>query len=218
MLSPPSRRVWITEEPIPVKLRWINVGTPTRPSAEAKESAMPAPRYSVSAILLHWLMAALFITAYATIELREFFPRGSDAREAMKAWHYAIGISIFGLVWARLLLRLVSPMPHVDQSRWQTWASGLVHIALYALMIALPLLGWLTLSAEGEQIVWLGLELPAITGTNEGLAEQSEELHEAIGKAGYFLIGVHTAAALLHHYLLRDGVMDRMLPPRRRSA
>jgi cytochrome b561 len=179
---------------------------------------MPAPRHSAAAILLHRLMAALFVAAYATIEMREFFPRGSDPREVMKAWHYALGVSIFGLVWARLLLRLFSPTPHGDQPRWQAWASGLVHVALYLLMIALPLLGWLALSAEGEHVVWLGLELPAITAPNEGLAEQSEELHETIGKAGYFLIGVHTAAALLHHYLLKDRVMARMLPPRRGAA
>lgn len=181
---------------------------------------MAPARYSLPSIILHWLTVLLIAAAYATIELREFFPRGGDVREALKAWHYAIGLSIFFLVWLRLLLRLMLPSPDGTRTRprWQSLASGFVHLALYALMIAMPLLGWLTLSAEGDPVVWLGLELPPLAGPDEALAERAEELHEAIGKVGYFLIGVHAAAALLHHYLLRDGVLARMLPGRLRPA
>ena len=177
---------------------------------------MAPARYSFPSILLHWLTALLIAAAYLTIELREIFPRGSDAREALKAWHYGIGFSIFGLVWLRLLLRLVlrGPNEHLALARWQALASGLVHVGLYAFMIAMPLLGWLILSAEGDAVVWLGLELPPLAAPSEALAEGAEDLHEAIGKAGYVLIGVHAAAALLHHYVLKDGAMARMLPAR----
>lgn len=175
---------------------------------------MPLARFSFPSILLHWLTALLIVAAYATIELREVFPRGSGPREALKAWHYGIGLSIFALVWLRLLLRLILPKPAADTPRWQALASGIVHFALYLFMIAMPLIGWLLLSAEGDTVVWLGIELPPLAAPSEALAERVEELHEAIGKAGYFLIGIHAAAALLHHYLLRDRILQRMLPPR----
>ena len=177
---------------------------------------MPPARYSLPSIFLHWLTVLLIAAAYATIELREFFPKGSELREALKSWHYAIGLSIFALVWLRLLLRAVVPTPRGDEPRprWEALASGVVHLGLYALMIATPLLGWLLLSAEGDPVLWFGLELPPLVAPSESLAERVESLHQAVGKAGYGLIGVHAAAALLHHYLFSDAVMARMLPTR----
>lgn len=168
------------------------------------------------AILLHWLMALLIAAAYATIELRELFPRGSDPREALKAWHYAIGLWVFALLWLRLLLRLVLGSPHAEAPppKWQKLAAGAVHLGLYAFMLAMPLLGWLTLSAEGEAVRWLGLDLPPLVGESEALAERFEELHAAVGTIGYVLIGVHTAAALFHHYVLKDRVLAGMLAER----
>ena len=176
---------------------------------------MPA-RLRSTAILLHWLMALLIAAAYATIELRELFPRGSDPREALKSWHYAIGLSIFALLWLRLLIRLVlgAPRPETPPPQWQRLASGAVHLALYAFMLAMPLLGWLTLSAEGDSVRWFGIALPPLVGESEWLAERFEELHESIGTVGYVLVGLHAGAALIHHYLLKDRVLAEMLPAR----
>ena len=175
---------------------------------------MPPARYSLPSIFLHWLTVLLVAAAYATIELREFFPKGSELREALKSWHYAIGLSIFALVWLRLLLRAVVPTPRGDEPRprWEALASGVVHLGLYALMIAMPLLGWLLLSAEGEPVRLLGWQLPALVPPSETLAEAFEELHEAGAVVGYFLIGFHAAAALFHHYRVRDDTLRRMLP------
>jgi cytochrome b561 len=58
------------------------------------------------------------------------------------------------------------------------------------------------------------LELPALIGENKALAKQVEEIHETIGNVGYFLIGIHAAAALFHHYIQRDDTLARMLPSR----
>lgn len=173
-------------------------------------------RYPAPLILLHWLMLALIAIAYATMELRGYFPRGSDAREAMKGWHYAIGLTVFALVWLRLLLRLLLRVPEAEPAspRWVKLAGAAAHGALYLLMIALPLIGWLLIGAEGQTVSWLGIELPPLVGRNDALAERLEEMHELLGKVGYALIGVHAAAALIHHYVLRDRVMARMLPGR----
>jgi cytochrome b561 len=89
-----------------------------------------------------------------------------------------------------------------------------MHITLYALMIGMPLLGWLLLSAAGKPIPFFGLELPALISKNKELADLIKEIHETIGTAGYFLVGIHAAAALFHHYVKRDDTLVRMLPHR----
>ena len=58
--------------------------------------------YGSLSIALHWVMLLLLIAVFATIELRGMFPKGSDPREAMKAWHFMLGLAVFGLVWLRL--------------------------------------------------------------------------------------------------------------------
>ncbi|TAJ72950.1 MAG: cytochrome b [Phenylobacterium sp.] len=176
-------------------------------------SAKPNTSYSKLSIGLHWLMLALLAAVYAAILMRENYPRGSEIREALKAWHFTLGLSVFVLVWVRIVVRAVSPRPHVPAS-WDARIAVVMHVALYVLMVAMPILGWLALSADGKPIPFFGLELPALTGESKALADQVEEVHETLGEVGYWLIGAHAAAALFHHYVLRDGTLRRMLPGR----
>lgn len=173
-------------------------------------------RYGSLSIVLHWLMLLLIIAVYACIELREFYPKGSDLREALKTWHFMLGLSVFVLVWVRIYARLTAPSPRItpEPASWQSLSAKLVHIALYALMIGMPLLGWLLLSAAGKPIPFFGLELPALVSKNKDLADLIKEIHETVGTAGYFLIGLHALAALFHHYVVRDNTLLRILPNR----
>ncbi|MGR8940876.1 MAG: cytochrome b [Gammaproteobacteria bacterium] len=173
-------------------------------------------RYGALSIGLHWFMLFLLAAVYACIELREFFPKGSEPREALKTWHTMLGLSVFLLVWLRLALRMTGPVPRIEPEppKWQEVSARLMHFALYALMIAMPLGGWLILSAAGKTILFFGLQLPALIGENKTLAKLIEEIHEAGGTVGYFLIGFHAAAALFHHYIVRDNTLRRMLPDR----
>ena len=168
-------------------------------------------RYSAISIALHWLMLALLVAVYAAMELREFYPRGSDLREGLKMWHYMLGLSVLALVLVRIVARLVTAAPtSLNEPALRQLASKAVHLALYALMIGMPLAGWTILSAEGDPVPFFGLVLPPLTGVNEALAHQVEELHELGGNLGYVLVALHAAAALLHHYVLRDGLLNRM--------
>ncbi len=171
-------------------------------------------RFAPLLIGLHWVMLLLLAAVYAAMELRGIFPKDSVPREAMKTWHYMLGLSVGVLVCIRLVARLVSATPVIQPlpPKWQQLLGQLVHVALYALMIAMPLLGWALLSAEGESIPLFGLELPALVQENESLADQLKQVHEFIGTAGYFLIGLHALAALFHHYIQRDNTLQRMLP------
>lgn len=169
-------------------------------------------RYSTATIVLHWLMLLLIVAVYATIEFREFYPKGSEPRDALKAWHFMLGLSVLGLVWLRIVARLVWPAPHADGPAWQQAVARATHFALYLFMIGMPIAGWLILSGEDKPIPFFGFELPALVGRNEDLAERIEEIHELGGTIGYWLIGIHAAAALFHHYVLRDRVLARMMP------
>lgn len=173
-------------------------------------------RYGSLSMGLHWLMLLLFIAVYASINLRELFPKGSDPREALKALHFMLGLCVLGLVSLRVYARLSAPTPSITPAltSMQHFAAQAMHIALYALMIAMPLLGWLQLSAAGKIIPFFGLELPALIGANKDLASSLKEIHETIGTAGYYLIGGHAAAALYHHYIKKDNTLIRMLPNR----
>jgi len=170
----------------------------------------PHPKpYSRLSISLHWLMLALLIAVYAAILLRQEFPRGSDIREALKAWHFSLGLVVFALVWVRVIARRIGGTGHRPTGA-AAWAAVLMHLALYGFMIAMPLLGWLTLSAEGDPVRLFSLGLPPLIGPDKALAEQIGEFHETLGTVGYWLVGLHAAAALFHHYVLRDGTIRRM--------
>jgi cytochrome b561 len=177
-------------------------------------------RYGSLSITMHWLMLLLLVAVYACIELRELFPKGSDPREALKTWHYMLGLSVFALVWLRVVLNLSGPTPRIlpDQAPWQKLAARLMHLTLYLLMIGMPLAGWLILSAEGKPIPFFGLQLPALVSENKVLGDTIKEIHETGGTIGYYLIGLHAAAALFHHYVKRDNTLSRMLPRRTREA
>ncbi len=171
-------------------------------------------RYSPFSITLHWLMLLLLVSVYACIELREVYPKGSDPREALKTWHFMLGLSVFLLVWLRVVGRILTPAPRIipPLPKWQQLITKGFHWLLYAFMLGMPIVGWLILSAEGEAAPFFGLELPMLTEKNEGLADTMEEIHETVGTLGYFVIGIHAIAALVHHYIRRDNTLVRMLP------
>jgi superoxide oxidase len=173
-------------------------------------------RYSGVSIALHWLMLLLIVAAYAAIELREFFPKGSGPREALKMWHFMLGLSVLGLVWLRVAARLMwrAPPSSPHEPTWRHAVAMATHLALYVFMFGMPVAGWLILSAEGKSIPFFATELPALVGRNVQLADQVEEIHELGGTIGYWLIGLHAAASLFHHFILRDRTFARMIPLR----
>ncbi len=159
-------------------------------------------------------MLVLIAAVYACMELRGYFPRGSALRNGLKTWHFMLGLSVLLLVIVRVVFRLTSVTPPIQPAppRWQTILSKALHLTLYAFMLAMPILGWLTLSAEGKAIPFFFGQLPALVNASKAVASWAKELHETGGTVGYFLIGLHAAAALFHHYVVRDNTLRRMLP------
>jgi cytochrome b561 len=161
-------------------------------------------RYGSLLIGMHWLMLLLLIAVYAMINLHDLAPKGSELRAELKVWHFMFDLCVLALVFARLATRLSSgaaPCITPPIPRWQERTAEGLYIALYAFMLGMPVLGWLAVSAKGEPVLFLGLQLPALIGRDKALYDSLKEIHETIGTIGYYLIGLHAAAALVHHYV-----------------
>ncbi len=170
--------------------------------------------YGSLSIRLHWLMAALMVLVFASIEGRQLFEKGTEMRDLFKMWHFMLGLLILVLVSLRVYLKLIQISPKITPplSKAQALGAKAGHLVLYVFMITMPIAGWLILSGEGKVIPFFGLELPALIEVNKPLAKTIEEIHEAIGEFGYYLIGLHAIAALVHHYIQKDDTLIRMLP------
>lgn len=169
-------------------------------------------RYNSLIIALHWLMLLLIVAVYLFMEFRGFFPKGSEPRELMKTLHFMSGMLVFFLVFLRLLIRCTIKAPDIipaPQPLVKLLAT-LVHIAIYIFMIAMPLLGWLILSANGKTVPFFGLQLPALIAPNKELGRLLHDAHEIGANLGYLLLGGHSLAALFHHYVKKDNTLLRM--------
>jgi cytochrome b561 len=172
-------------------------------------------RYSSFAMLLHWVIAVLVIVQWRISEAAE----GAATREeggAIMANHFALGVVIFACVAVRLAWRQISPPPPSVKGHapWERAAARLVHFAFYALLLVMPIAGWVALSSFGEPIKLWGLfTVPALpVPQNPDLGEAIFELHGASGIALLVLIALHAAAALKHTFVDKDGTLYRMLP------
>ena len=164
--------------------------------------------------LLHWLVV-LLILAMAWIGLTMGdLPNGPD-KIATYALHKSIGITILVLVLLRLGWRLYAgaPAPVPGTPNWQDRIASLTHWALYALLLAMPISGWVLNSSSGFPLQWFGLvNLPAIAGRDQDVHELAENMHETLFWILITLVVLHAAAAFYHHLFQRDATLARMLP------
>ena len=193
-----------------------------RPQARAHPAAGPLrmtsiplarfPRYAPTLVALHWLTLLLMIAVYALMELRGIYPRGSAERAAMASWHFTLGLTVLAVTTLRLAVRLTTGRPPIvpPPPAWQEKAALAVEVLLYGLLIGLPMLGWLTVNARDVPASFWGLAVPQLLAPDKVLGAALKQVHETLATAGYFLIGLHAAAALFHHHVLRDNTLARM--------
>lgn len=172
------------------------------------------PRYTRTAISLHWLVAIAIVATFALGIYMHELPF-SPEKLKLYSWHKWAGVSIFLLVMLRIVWRLLRRPPALSAAvpDWQRQAAAGVHLLLYVLMLAVPVSGWLMSSAKGVPTVLFGvLPLPDLLGKDKELGELLETVHKALtfGMAG--LVLAHAGAALKHHFMDRDDVLVRMLP------
>jgi len=171
------------------------------------------PRYTVAAITLHWLTAVL-IVASVSLGLYMVGLKLSPLKLRLYSWHKWVGVTIFLLVATRLIWRAThAPPPLPAGPRWQQVAAALNHWLLYALLVCIPLSGWLMSSAYGVPVVYFGLiQLPDLVAKHKELGDVLKQLHKALAFTMLALVALHVIAALKHHMMDRDDVLHRMLP------
>lgn len=171
-------------------------------------------RWSAFGIGLHWLTLALVLGLAVAGLLMGELPNG-PFKIQIYGLHKSFGLTVFGLTLLRLLWRWLSktPAPIAGTPVWQHIVAQAAHAALYGLLLAVPLSGWLFNSAAGYPLKWFGLfALPRLTGYDPGIKAFTREMHETLFYAMAALIVLHAGAALWHHYWRRDRTLVRMLP------
>lgn len=174
-------------------------------------------RYGSVAQALHWVVVLLLIGQVAVGKIAHEMPDGFD-KLVLLARHKSVGITILGLAVLRLAWRLVDrPPAPPPMPRWQLLAARASHAALYVLLFAMPLSGWLMSSASNYPVSWFGFaQLPDLVAPDRDLKHLLEEVHESLANALIAIALLHVAAALKHHFVDRDGLLWRMLPWRAR--
>jgi cytochrome b561 len=194
----------------------------------AQDPKYQLPTYTPAARAFHWLIVLLifiqlplgFYMAYRGHEM----PHVNDTGETVKGlfdaltgflynWHKLIGMTVLVLVVLRLVYRLTQGAPRPDPSvpAPLTGMSHLVHWGLYALLIAVPIIGY-TASSYGRFLDVFGISFPTFTEKNEELAKQIFEWHETGAILLIAFVTLHIIAAIYHRFVRKDRVVERMLP------
>lgn len=174
-----------------------------------------AREYGAISLCLHWLTAALVVLAWLLGTFGDDLPKGG-ARAAGLHVHISVGLGIVLLVALRIGWRLVDRLPPFEPTRFGHWldlAAKASHLVLYVLLIAIPIIGMLLQFARGDPLPVFGLFDIASPWTKDRiLAGSLQEIHETLASLLMIAAGLHAAAALVHHYLLHDRTLARMLP------
>ena len=171
-------------------------------------------RWGAVSQLLHWLIVALIAVQVTLGLLGAMLPVGID-KLATLARHKSIGITILALAVVRITWRWINPTPALpaDLRPFERRLARGTHAALYALLFALPLTGWSMSSARGFTVSWFNLfQLPNLVGQNQRLYRALLETHQLLAIALGVVVALHIAAALKHHFVLKDDTLRRMLP------
>jgi superoxide oxidase len=181
----------------------------------AIEAVAEGGRFDQTSIALHWLTVLLIIVQFTSAWLREAVGHENSLAAAILATHRTSGM----LTWIVGLVRLVwrhgfaylPPFPQ-GMPKLQQWIAKANEYGLYALLFVQPITGLGNVLFHGRPFQMLIWEVPALLEPNPAIRSLFVEAHEFGAKALLALIGLHAGAALFHRLVLRDGVLQRMLP------
>ena len=184
-----------------------------------------APRYDAVSRMFHWLTAIAVVAAFVLGPegFGKLMRQGVDPATRLDiVWHETLGVAIFALTGLRLLWSVMRPAaPQFAMASWMRWASKAMHVALWALLIATPLAALLALGSEAHPLTLLGgvrvEQMPWIADSALAALADWGDVHGLLGDAIVWLAGLHALAGLLHHFMLKDGVLLSMMPPRSRQ-
>lgn len=180
-------------------------------------NSTPSPGFTPVARILHWLMAVLIV---AMLFVGVAMVSSIAARPMLIDLHRPLGIAILLLAIVRLGYRLRHRPPALpaDLPAWQVLAAHASHMLLYALMLAMPLIGWMMLSAGGYPVTLVGgLQLPPISPHDATLYAWLRDAHGWLAYLLFAVVLAHLCAALFHHWVRRDDVLRSMTTGSRKA-
>jgi cytochrome b561 len=182
-------------------------------------SVTPVARYTRTAVVLHWLIAALMLAEFVHGWWMQEIPKQPvGVRADAFNQHKSVGLVLLALVLIRLGWRLAHRPPTLPATaRWQALAAKTNHVVLYAMMLAMPLSGYLGSVFSGYPIKWFGITLPAWGWNDPGIKEWMSSVHLATSWILLVSFCLHVAGTIKHS-LAGDAVMARMSIAPRRSA
>lgn len=177
-----------------------------------RQSMRPRLQYGTTAKVFHWLIVGLLIVQYLIGWLMPDIHRGQQPGLSMTL-HISFGISILVIILLRFVWRLAHPVaPESALPPWQRLSFELVHWILYLLVFATTISGWLFASFRGWSITYFNLiPLPMLASDNSSAGKAIDGLHQAAEWTLLVFIGMHFLAALVHIFIYRDRIMQRML-------
>jgi cytochrome b561 len=169
-------------------------------------------QYGTTAKVLHWLVVALLLAQYLIGWLMPDIHRGPPG--APMIFHISVGMTILVLIVIRFGWRLTHPVaPESSLPAWQRLSSEVVHWALYVLVLATTITGWLFASFRGWGVSFFYLvPIPMLASNNPAAGKVIDGWHQAMEWSLLVVIGIHAAAGLAHIFIYRDRIMQRMLP------
>jgi cytochrome b561 len=162
-------------------------------------------------------MAVLLVVQVAAIAWAKSLALGPE-RTGLVRFHKSLGVTIFVLALVRVLARAAVRAPGLPPGMpaWERLAARASHACLYLLLFLLPLSGWLMSGAGGRPVSWFGwITIPSPVAESPGVRDFLVALHVALAVLLGTVLLAHVAAALRHHFVLRDDVLQRMLGSRR---
>jgi cytochrome b561 len=172
--------------------------------------AVDAPKYDPFARLLHWVIVLLLIAQYIVAWTMPEIHRGTQP-VGLIAVHLDLGVFVIAVMVVRVIWRGLRKEPAaVEGTALARTVAYLTHGLLYLLLIVQPVLGWVNASSRGWQVTLVGMNLPSLAEKGSALGHELGDVHSLLAWVMLVLIGLHVAAALYHHFLLRDGVLRRM--------
>lgn len=170
--------------------------------------------YSPSAQISHWLTVILVVGAWVLGIFGDDLPRGA-IRHYGEFIHVIFGEAVLFLLVLRLALRLVTIQPDNELKSIHIlgYAAKFVHLLLYILLFAVPVIGILTLFYGGESLTLFGMfDVASPWPKSRELKHNAKEIHELLANLLLSLAGLHAIASLIHHYVLKDSALKRMIP------
>lgn len=164
---------------------------------------------------IHWIMAILFIAAMLLGAYCGTLPPGTSPRRELLDIHKSLGITLLLLALLRLAVRATTHLPPEPASfgPWVRLASRLNHVALYAILLVMPVTGYMFSSAGGYSLKYFGLfSWPRPFAGNREIAHLGEISHDALAYLVYLAVFLHIAATLWHALVKKDETLQRMWP------